>query len=223
MKIKVRVKSIVMVLLLIAGTMVKAQKRTIIGKVTAFKNYPIEKAEIKIKKSKVIAYTDSLGMFRIECQEKDKLSIKAAGFKKKWVKVRKYPDSVNVDLVFLGRKKDIELAIGYGHISKKKLGHAIAVMDIEKQNNIGYTDILEMMKGKIAGVSIVGDEVHMRGKKSFTGSNAAIVVLNGMVMSTTALKDIPVDQVKSITVLKGTAAAIYGSRGANGVIVVKLK
>jgi len=85
-----------------------------------------------------------------------------------------------------------------------------------------YRNIYEMIQGEVAGVTVSGSTVTIRGVKSLTLSNSPIFVVNGMIVN--SVDDISPSQVKSISVLKGGAStAIYGSRGANGVIVITLK
>lgn len=200
-----------------------AQQKIVHGKIITFNKFPVEKAQISIKKSKILVLSDSLGQFSIECQLKDKIKIEAAGFKTVLIRVNDKTDSIHVNLVFGGGKKDKEIAIGYGHIKESELSYGIQHFEAEKNDNVNYTNIIEMIKGKVSGITMIGDQIHIRGISSIRNSSGALIIVNDMPIDINALKGIPVFSVKSIHLLKGAEASIYGSRGSNGVIIVKLK
>ncbi|MBA7519502.1 Vitamin B12 transporter BtuB [subsurface metagenome] len=87
----------------------------------------------------------------------------------------------------------------------------------------GYSNLLDAMQGRIPGVRIVGDNVTIRGVSTILGSTEPLLVLDGVPTAFQTIKSIPVEDVDRIEVLKGPSAAIYGSRGANGVIAVYTK
>jgi len=78
-----------------------------------------------------------------------------------------------------------------------------------------------MIKGQIPGVDVSGSSIRIQGANSFMGSTEPLLVVDGMTVQ--SIEDISPREVKSIEVLKGSSAAIYGSRGANGVILITLK
>jgi TonB-dependent SusC/RagA subfamily outer membrane receptor len=89
--------------------------------------------------------------------------------------------------------------------------------DINK--NSRYTTIYEMLIGTVPGVEVNGKQITIRGRSSFLGSTQPLFVVDGVIVG--SIDDIlPID-VKSIEVIKSSSAAIYGSRGSNGVIVIK--
>lgn len=199
-----------------------AQKSMIYGKVVAFDKFPIPYAEISIKKEKLTTTSDSLGNFSIECNIKDKLSIKANGFKSAMVKVKNYTDSININLVFSGSKEEF-VSTGYRLIGKEKSSYATSHIDAESNANSNYANIIHLIQAKAPGIRYIDGNFYVRSNNSHTNFNGALIVVNGMTMSTNDLKDIPVQNVKSIDVLKGSATAIYGSRALHGVIIVSLK
>ena len=101
--------------------MANAQESIVHGKIVAFDSIPIERAEIKLKRTKTLVLSDSLGFFSIKCQINDKLSIKVAGFKTKKLKIENQLDSLHINLKFGGSTKDIEAASSNGHIAKYML------------------------------------------------------------------------------------------------------
>lgn len=203
--------------------LIHAQDSMVHGKIVAFDSIPIDKAEIKLKRNKSLVLSDSLGFFNIECQVNDKLSIKAAGFKTKKIKVENQRDSLHINLAFGGSAKDIEAASSNGHIDRKRLAYTTNSLDADLFVDAGYSDVLEMITGKFPGVNVVGDEIIIRGKNSLNGNNSALIVIDGVITSMYSLTSLSVADVKSVNVLKGNAAASYGSRGANGVVVVITK
>ena len=138
-------------------------------------------------------------------------------------KVKDLNDSIRVNMMFGGDEKDINAASRKGHMEKQKLTEAFEKMEAEKYSSLGYSTISQMVVGLNPEVSKVGAEFRMRGNNSLYGNNAALIVLNGGISSMSSIELIPVDEIKKIKVLKGPSAAIYGSRGANGVVVITTK
>jgi TonB-dependent SusC/RagA subfamily outer membrane receptor len=88
----------------------------------------------------------------------------------------------------------------------------------------GTFNILEAMTGRIPGVSISGDQVVIRGPSTFFGSNQPLFLIDGVpVEDVEAVKSIPITDIDRVEVLKGPSAAIYGIRGANGIIAIYTK
>jgi TonB-dependent SusC/RagA subfamily outer membrane receptor len=211
------------ILLFVAVVSTNAQSKVVNGKVTVFNNLPLAKAEVSIKKSKKIVLTNADGTFEIECQEKDKITMRASGFRSAWVKVKNLNDSIKVNLVFGGTERDISSASRAGHMEKDKLIHAFEIMEAEEFSSAGFTSIVQMVKRKFPTVSVINGEFQMRGITSLSGSNAALIVLNGSISTMGTIESIAVENVKNIKVLKGPAAAVWGSQGANGVVLVNTK
>jgi len=201
---------------------VNSQKRVVHGKITTFSSHALNNVQIAIKKSKIFVLSDSLGMYSISCDEKDKLIFKADGFKTKFIKVAKYTDSIHVNLEFGGSNQDLEIAIGSGYISKRNLTLAIDQFEANKLSKSSYSNVIDMIKGNIPSVRIVNREIRIRANRSMNGSEAALIVVNDFVTDFSYLESIAPSEVKSISVLKGSAAQSYGSRGANGVLIITL-
>lgn len=198
-------------------------QKTVHGKIVAFYKFPIEHAEISVNEEPFTTTSDSLGNFSIECKIKDKLSIKAKGFKPVWVKVKKHTDSINVSLIFAGMEKEITYSTGFREIRGDHSSYNIRHIDTESPNNSHYTSLINLIKARAPGIKYMNGNFFVRAINTITSSNGALIFVDGMPMSTQGLEDIPVFNVKSINILKGTATAIYGSRGLHGVIVVNLK
>lgn len=115
-------------------------------------------------------------------------------------------------------ERDID--IGYGSIKKKNLTTDVGYIDGQKDENASYTNIYEMIQGKVPGVQVTGNKITIRGINSINSGTDPLFVVDGVVVN--SIDNISPRQVKSITVLKGSDAAIYGSRGAGGVILISL-
>lgn len=113
---------------------------------------------------------------------------------------------------------------GYGKISNKDLGYSVGKVDVEAQPEeaIGYNTIYDFIRARVAGVRVTDtNRIIIRGRNSVNSSSDPLFVVDGTIVVDISFIN-PMD-VKEITVLKDAAAAIYGSRGANGVIKITLK
>ncbi len=198
-----------------------AQKNIVHGKVTAFKDIPVELADVFNKKSKTTAFTDSLGGFKIECKVKDKITVKVAGFKTSTVKVKNLNDSIHINLQFAGEEEDIILAANKGHLHKRNVPQAIKYFNTPKPYSFGYSTVESLIKGKFSEIEISNGVITMRGKNSFGLSNAALIIIDGIQADWGTLKSLVITNIKKMEILKGPAAARYGSGGGNGVLYVK--
>lgn len=120
------------------------------------------------------------------------------------------------------------VSTGYGEIERDKLTTSISSLRKEDIENSQAATIEEMITGKIAGVHVIqtpgGFAVRIRGVNSIFGSSEPLYVVDGVpLMPVRGLVPVNPRDVESIDVLKGPAAAIYGWRGGNGVIVIKTK
>jgi hypothetical protein len=110
---------------------------------------------------------------------------------------------------------------GYGTVKKKNLTTNVDKIDGTNKKYATYRSIGDMIQREVSGVKISGSSVIIQDSKNLYGSIPALIVVDGVPMN--ELPDIPPIYVKSIEVLKGTAAAIYGSRGFGGAVVIKTK
>lgn len=127
--------------------------------------------------------------------------------------------------------KELEqvVVIGYGTQKKVDLTGSVAIVDADEMKKVSNSNISTMLEGKVAGVQITSDgqpgadpSVRIRGIGSF-GSTAPLYVVDGVPMGTT-IRDFSPNDIASIQILKdASAAAIYGSRAANGVVIITTK
>jgi TonB-dependent SusC/RagA subfamily outer membrane receptor len=111
--------------------------------------------------------------------------------------------------------------IGYGKVKKEDLTTPTGQIDGKNNKYDSYTSIYDMIRGEVPGVQVVGTQILIRGIISINSGNDPLLVVDGMPVS--SIDNISPRQVKSISVLKGSDAAIYGTRAAGGVILIDLK
>ncbi len=111
--------------------------------------------------------------------------------------------------------------VGYGSQKRKSLTTSVGQVDGSNDKYASYNSIYDMLRGEVPGVQVVGHSIMIRDASSATQNTEPLFVVDGTpVMS---IENIIPQEVKSIDVLKGSAASIYGTRGANGVILITLK
>jgi TonB-dependent SusC/RagA subfamily outer membrane receptor len=111
--------------------------------------------------------------------------------------------------------------IGYGKIEKEDVTSQINKLNSDRNKYASYSNVYDMLKGAVPGVQVIGKSIIIQGMSSRTMTNEPLFVVNGIIV--TSIDDILPVEVKSVEVLKGGTASIYGSRGANGVILISLK
>lgn len=203
------------------GSFLFGQMTVVKGKVTAFNKYPLKNITVRAKKSKAKVATNEYGVFEIVCEPKEVIFFESKSFLPIKRKIKDPADSVNVNLVFKDTPKSREYAVGYGIMKEEDLTYAVSNMSNENNNFQSYGTIYELIVGRFPGVEVQGKEIIIRGISSINGSNAALLVVDGMAVND--ITGISPGMVESIDVLKGSAASIYGSRGANGVVLITLK
>jgi TonB-dependent SusC/RagA subfamily outer membrane receptor len=118
--------------------------------------------------------------------------------------------------------KDDAVNIGYGNIKKNELTINATKIDAQNHKFASYTNIYDMIRSEIPGVRIDGNgTIYLMEPSSLINSNEPLIIVDGATVSN--LDNIEPSMVKSIDILKGAAASIYGTRGSNGVILITLK
>lgn len=202
--------------------MVSGQKITVTGKVrdTSFK--PLADVTIKIKGEKGEIVTDSTGMYTVTVKEKGVLLFSHTGCISQRIEV---DGNSNINVV-LKPVEGKEVNTGYGTMKESETPLHSSSVDkkyIDKEHNADMEQLLRTIPG-VKVVKTGGDlKVIIRGIKSINGDNFALIVLNGNIYYGSLL-DLSRSDIKSIDVLKDAAeTAAYGSRGANGVVLITTK
>lgn len=209
--------------LIIAST-AYSQNTVVNGKLTAYNSFPVMNVEISSKKAKATTVSDSLGNFSIVCQEKDIIMVKAKTFQPENIKVNNEKDSVIINLVFIDTKKNRELAVNSGFMTETNLNYAVTNLAEDNNDYCKYSDIYSLLRstqGSSITVSNSGVITVRGGNTSFSGMDQALIVVDGQ--PTTNIDWIRPCIVRSVSVLKGSEAGIYGSRAGNGVVVITTK
>jgi TonB-dependent SusC/RagA subfamily outer membrane receptor len=116
---------------------------------------------------------------------------------------------------------DETINVGYGTVKRKNLTTQVGKIDGTNKKYAAYQNIYDMIRGELPGVQVRGKSILIQGPSSINLSTEPLLVVDGVIIN--SIDDISPRDVKSIEVLKGAAASIYGSRGANGVIMIYLK
>lgn len=200
-----------------------AQERILQGRVFTFDSIPLIGASVQVKSTKQVVKTDSLGNFSVTCYPEDVLKVSARGFNTEKFKPESKIRFAIINLKLKPGQKSREYAIGYGHVKDADRLNAVSNLNNKDVDFSMYSNMFELIRGRFAGVQVVNGEIIIRGVNSINSSSAALIVVDGVPSSSSILNSIPPIQVKSINILKDGSAAIYGSRGSNGVVLIETK
>ncbi|MGV3503641.1 MAG: SusC/RagA family TonB-linked outer membrane protein [Adhaeribacter sp.] len=221
-----KLKLILLGILSLFSLGLQAQQRTIEGTVKDETGALLPAVSVLVKGSNVGAMTDDKGRFQLNTSGEVTLMFSYTGFQslevntkgKTRIDVVLQPKSVNLDEV---------VVVGYNEVERKHLASSISVMDVDKVKTRPIAKMEEAFSGTISGVTLmqgnnlpgsVPGTISIRGISTLQNASP-LVIVDGMEQS---LTDIDPNQIKSITVLKDAASAsMYGSRGANGVIIIE--
>lgn len=212
----------------VKSTNTAQQVKTITGMVTDASGEAIIGANIRIKGTTTGTITDIDGKFSIEAEPRSVIEVSYIGYLTQEVLVNNQK-SIRILLKEDTKTLDEVVVIGYGVQKKADLTGSVANINTEKLNTQSNANIGQALQGKIAGVDIVsqggnpgaGARIMVRGIGTLNNASPLYIV-DGMYMS--SIDNINPNDIASIDVLKdASSAAIYGSRAANGVIIVTTK
>ena len=212
--------SMVLLMLLLSG-MAFAQQKTVTGKVSDETGVAVPGATVIVKGTTIGTVTDINGKFSISVPTASKtLVISFVGMTLQEISIGNQ-NNISVQLVAETIGVDQVVVIGYGSIRKSDLTGSIATVSSKDFGDRGGTSVGSLIQGKAAGVEVTGDKIRVRGVTTMNNTDP-LFVIDGFIggdMGTVHPSD-----VASIEVLKdASATAIYGARGANGVIIVNTK
>ena len=207
-----------------------AQGRQVNGTVKDAAGEPMIGVNVLVKGTTNGTITDFDGNFSLSgVKDNDVLSVTYIGYITQEVKVGNQK-TINVVLKEDTETLDEVVVIGYGTVKKRDLTGSVASVSNEALVANPVADVSQALQGKLAGVSVVSQDgrpgasvsIRVRGGGSISQSNDPLFIVDGFPVS--SISDIPADQIVSIDVLKdASSTAIYGARGANGVILVTTK
>ncbi len=211
-------------------TLAFAQDKTLVGKVTTFDSIPLVGVKVMVKSTGQNVLTDSLGRFLVLCNEEDKINFEADGFFTKKINISKATRLLLVNLKLRNGDKNLNQAekyvnVGYGKLSARDLLYSVSSLNKNKVDFSLYSNMYDLIQGQFAGVRVEGKKIVVRGNKTFQGveSDAALLVVDGVIVNESDFGNISPLDVESVDVLKDASSSIYGSRGANGVVLVETK
>lgn len=189
---------------------------------------PVIGASVKVKGTKLAAVTDLNGEFELNTHANATLQISYVGFKETEVKAS---NDMKISLEEDSESLEEVVVVGYGTQKKESLTGAMANIKGEKLKDITSATVENMLNGKVSGVYVAPGSgrpgstgaIIIRGQTSINGATAPLWVVDGVIVGNSA-GDLNPDDIETMTVLKDAAStAIYGSEGANGVVVVTTK
>lgn len=229
---------------LITADQAWAQERSITGTVTDSSNGEgLPGVNVLIKGTSTGAVTDVDGKFTISAKPADVLTISYVGYLTEEVTVGNQ-SVINVSLIIDLQTLSEVVVVGYGEQRKQDVTGVVTAVNAEKFNKGAIVSPDQLITGKIAGVQITSNSgepggqtsIRIRGGTSVNASNEPLYVIDGVAIDNSPhnpggfssgrnpLNFLNANDIETFTVLKdASAAAIYGSRGANGVIIITTK
>ena len=216
------------VVLMLSSSLIFAQD-TISGSVSDADNNPIPGATIVVEGTNTGVVTDFDGNYQINASTGDQLTFSSLGFGSQTITIGNQ-NQINVTLMSSVDILDEVVVSGYQTQQRRSLSGAIGTVDTDEAFKTQVTNAAEALQGRVAGVSVVSGGgpgsapvIRIRGYAT-TNSNSPLYVIDGIqTTDTNVMRDINPRDIENISVLKDGAAAIYGARASNGVIVVTTK
>lgn len=219
--------AIIMLPMLLLSFWTYAQSIRVKGMVTDEGRNPMAGVNVIIKGTTIGIVTDANGRYQIDTDSKSTLSFSFIGYtaqdilvaNRKEINIKLLPDNLQVDEV---------VVVGYGTQRKEAVTGSVASMKGDELSEVASTNITRALQGRVSGVELsqtsskpgASMQIRIRGTRSLNASNDPLVVLDGIPFGGT-IADIAPGDIKSLDILKdASATAIYGSRGANGVILI---
>ena len=191
-------------------------------------NGPLTDVTVMIQGTDRYTSTDAFGKYRIAASKGEVLVFRRLGYVEKQVVIGDL-EEINVTLVEQIQSMDEVVVIGYGSVQKKDLTGSVAQVNAEQVNAFPNSNVLQGLAGRAPGVHVRQSSgapgpsmgVRVRGGNSIKGSNEPLYVIDGFPIASNNPSIVNNADIESIEILKdASAAAIYGSRGANGVVLI---
>ncbi len=230
-----RINLIVLLILLIAVVDAGAQatkELLITGKVTDENSMPLPGVQIKLKNTKLATVTNPEGGYQIKVPAAgDVLVFSYVGYTTKEIKTTT-AGAVNLSLTPSKNGLNEVVIVGYGTVKRSDLTGSIGSVDVKDLQKAPVASFEDALAGRVAGVAVTtsdgqpGDKptITIRGNNSVTQDNSPLYVVDGFPIEDFSANTINPSEIESIEILKdASATAIYGSRAANGVILLNTK
>ncbi len=197
------------------------------GTILDSKGEPLQGALVVVKGTTRGVTTNAAGKFSIQCEQGSVLVVSFLGYQPKEILLG-VKTTIDVELEEQTHTVDDVIVVGYGRESKRFVTGAIANANLEANSVTANLNIGQALRGTVAGVQFTdsgrpgeGGTILVRGTRSISAGNAPLLIVDGITFNG-SLNDINPNDVKEMQVLKdASSAAIYGSRAANGVILIE--
>jgi len=223
-------KVFLMLLFFITCTSGMFAQRTVTGTVSDAQKLPVVGANVVVKGTNIGAITDINGKYSVNVPSSTStISFSFIGYVTKEI-IAGNSSVIDVTLETEATALNEVVVVGYGSVKKRDITGSVASIGGPQIASIPVANAAQALKGKLPGVTVVSQDgrpdasisIRVRGGGSISQSNDPLFIVDGFPVST--ISDIPGDQIESIDVLKdASSTAIYGARGANGVIIVTTK
>ncbi len=208
-----------------------AQQKNITGTVLDAEEMPIPGATILVKDTKRGTQTDFDGHFSIDVSVGETLVISFVGMDSQEIPITDTTTNIAVHLQVNSMQLDEVVVVGYGQTKRSDVTGSIVSVNSDDINSRPVNNAVEAIQGKAAGVDITSSQrpgtlgsITVRGVRSLTASNSPLYVVDGIPLISGGIENLNPSDIESIDILKdASATAIYGSRGANGVVIVTTK
>ncbi|MGN6419225.1 MAG: SusC/RagA family TonB-linked outer membrane protein [Pseudobacter sp.] len=220
--------STILLLLLFLMQPAQAQDNIVKGTVTTKTGEPLSGGTVTVKSTGRGTNTDATGKFSLQAKPSDTLVFTFVGYQTREVLVT--GKELQIVLEEAATSLNDVVVIGYGSVKKSDLTGSVATVKMDKLKDIPANSVENLLQGRSAGLHITsnsqdpnsGTTVRIRGGSSLRGSNAPLLVVNGFPIGDASnLKQINPADIVSVEILKdASASSIYGSRGANGVMLI---
>ncbi len=207
-----------------------AQSRSLTGTIKDSKGETLIGVSVVLKGLATGTITDIDGKFFLpNVEAKDVVVFSYVGFQEKQITVGTQ-DVVNVTLYEDNKLLSDIIVVGYGTQKKSDLTGSVVSVKADDMNAVPTSSVAEMLRGQAAGIVVTqnsarpggGSDILIRGKKSLTGGNSPLFIVDGVPV--TNIDDFNSQDIQSVEVLKDASSqAIYGARASNGVILITTK
>ncbi|SEA07117.1 TonB-linked outer membrane protein, SusC/RagA family [Arachidicoccus rhizosphaerae] len=223
-------QSIVVLMLMVVTNYAVAQSDHLVhGVVVDEHNLPVSNVSVQAKNAKNGTITNAQGEFRLEASSEDSLVFSLIGNQSQTLLVGNRSEFRVVLISNEAALLNDVVVVGYGTQKKSDLTGSVSIVNVEDMKKVSNSNMSTMLEGRVAGVNVTTDgepgadpTVRIRGIGSF-GDVSPLYVVDGVPVGTT-IRDFSPNDIESMQVLKdASAAAIYGSRAANGVVIITTK
>lgn len=226
---------IAFLLLLWHSTVLAQQTNTVSGKVTDEKGEPLPGVSVKISAAPGGTTTDENGNFQLHVPENASLVFSYIGYVAQTIAVNKEKKLIIKMLVDdMGTNLDEVVVVGYGSQKRSDITGSVASVPKSRLSQLPVTNVMQAVQGAVAGVNVsqsssvpgTAPTTIVRGQGSINASSGPYVVVDGIPLSKTggSLNDINPNDIESMEILKdASATAIYGTNGAQGVLLITTK